>query len=277
MRWGKIFALTLALAAGMAQAQGLDQSLRPRPRPVLVAVSAQDQMPELQEIVELAAVASPSSLRPMPRPGGVAGGMAAAPKPRRGLAALFNVGAVRSQPGAESVLPKKGSVCGDPAIRGEAIAPIVGKVKGCGVAEAVRVTAVDGIRLSEPATIDCATAAALKAWVRDGLKPAFGRSEVVEMQVAGHYVCRPRNNIRGKRISEHGRGKAIDISGFTLADGRQVAVARDWRRDHGSAIKAAHRAACGIFGTTLGPGSDGHHEDHLHFDTAQHRNGAYCR
>ncbi|HEX9858134.1 MAG TPA: extensin family protein, partial [Paracoccaceae bacterium] len=64
---------------------------------------------------------------------------------------------------------------------------------------------------------------------------------------------------------------------FTLADGTQVAVARDWRRDRGAAIKAAYKAACGIFGTTLGPGSDGHHEDHLHFDTAEHRNGAYCR
>jgi hypothetical protein len=38
-----------------------------------------------------------------------------------------------------------------------------------------------------------------------------------------------------------------------------------------------HRAACGTFGTTLGPGSDGMHEDHFHYDTARHRNGAYCR
>jgi hypothetical protein len=38
-----------------------------------------------------------------------------------------------------------------------------------------------------------------------------------------------------------------------------------------------HRAACGRFGTTLGPGSDGMHEDHLHFDTARHANGPYCR
>ena len=33
----------------------------------------------------------------------------------------------------------------------------------------------------------------------------------------------------------------------------------------------------GIFGTTLGPGSDGYHEDHMHFDTAHQRGGAYCR
>ena len=41
-------------------------------------------------------------------------------------------------------------------------------------------------------------------------------------------------------------------------------------------MRAAHRAACGIFGTTLGPGSDGYHEDHLHFDTVS-RGSPYCR
>ena len=42
-------------------------------------------------------------------------------------------------------------------------------------------------------------------------------------------------------------------------------------------LRPAHKAACGVFGTTLGPGSDGYHEDHMHFDTAAHRNGSYCR
>jgi hypothetical protein len=27
----------------------------------------------------------------------------------------------------------------------------------------------------------------------------------------------------------------------------------------------------------LGPGSDGFHEDHLHYDVARHGGGAYCR
>ncbi|MFY9319919.1 extensin family protein, partial [Lentibacter algarum] len=45
----------------------------------------------------------------------------------------------------------------------------------------------------------------------------------------------------------------------------------------GKAIRAAHKAACGPFGTTLGPGSDGYHEDHLHFDTARYSGGPYCK
>ena len=130
------------------------------------------------------------------------------------------------------------------------------------MAQPVRVTAIAGVRLSQPATIDCATASALKDWVKQGLQPAFGRNEVVELQVAGHYVCRPRDSVRGDRISEHGRGKAIDMSGFTLANGQKLSVAQDWRRKDGRAIKAAHKAACGIFGTTLGPGSDSYHENH---------------
>jgi hypothetical protein len=141
------------------------------------------------------------------------------------------------------------------------------------VPDPVRVTAVSGIRLSQPATIDCPTALALDTWVKKAVKPTFGRREVVELSIAAHYICRPRNNIRGAKISEHGRGKAVDISGFVLKSGREVTVARDYRGN----IRKVHKAACGIFGTTLGPGSDGHHEDHLHFDTASHGNGPYCR
>lgn len=307
-----IFGIALALAAGSAWAEAVGSSLRPQARPTVVraeaaveqmgtptliamgtlrpkprptvvagpapeveAASAEVAIGEVTEVVSLAAVVPPSILRPRPRPQDFA--VAPAPRKRKGLAALFLASAVRTQPAPESIMPKTGSVCGDRAIRGEAIAPITSRVKGCGVPDAVRVTEVDGVTLSEAATIDCATATALRSWVRDSLQPAFVKNPVVRLQIAGHYVCRPRNNIRGNKISEHGRGKAIDISGFTLANGSTVTVARNWRNDYGKAIKAAYRGGCGIFGTTLGPGSDGNHEDHLHFDTAQHRSGSYCR
>lgn len=168
---------------------------------------------------------------------------------------------------------KKGSVCGDPAIKGEKLATIKSKVKGCGVSEPVRVTSIDGIRLSQPATIDCDTAIALKTWVQQAMRPAFGQREVVELRIAAHYICRPRNNIKGNKVSEHGRGKAVDIAGFIFSDGKEWSIARDYNKQ----IRKAHKAACGIFGTTLGPGSDGYHEDHLHFDTASYRSGSYCR
>lgn len=131
------------------------------------------------------------------------------------------------------------------------------------------------VKPSQPATITCETALATKSWIEKGVQPAFGKDPVKVLQIAGSYVCRPRNGIRGNKVSEHGRGKAIDVSGFTLTSGKTLSIQGDWRKY--KAIKASHKAACGIFGTTLGPGSDGHHEDHLHFDVASHRNGAYCR
>ncbi|MCC6519568.1 MAG: extensin family protein, partial [Tabrizicola sp.] len=38
-----------------------------------------------------------------------------------------------------------------------------------------------------------------------------------------------------------------------------------------------YKAGCGYFMTTLGPGSDGYHEDHFHFDASARKGGAYCR
>ncbi len=246
-------------------------TVRPRPRPFLAeAVAVPVQV----------ATAAPM-LRPRPRPDGlnraapVTEAAAANPPPvvereRRG--GLFG-GLFQRRERAEQNAPADGFVCGDRAIRGEELARITSQVQGCGIEEPVRVTQVDGIRLTTPATIDCTTAAALKTWINDGLRPAFGRQEVVELRVAASYICRPRNNVRGAKISEHGRGKAIDISGFILSDGKELSVEGNYNRQ----MRRAYRAACGIFGTTLGPGSDGYHEDHLHFDTASHRNGAYCR
>ncbi|TVP74013.1 MAG: extensin family protein [Rhodobacteraceae bacterium] len=171
-------------------------------------------------------------------------------------------------------------LCGVRGLKGEVIPPITSQVAGCGVDRPVRVTHVDGVKLSQAAIVDCETATALHRWVRRGVKPAVGRNGggVRELRVAAHYVCRPRNHRAGAQISEHGRGRAIDISGVILADGTEISVLRDWRNSpHSRALQQMHRAACGTFGTTLGPGSDGMHEDHFHYDTARHRGGPYCR
>lgn len=255
---------------------------KPRPRPdgLGVPVAANDAFPTPEKVQRTAAAITPI-LRPQPRPDGLAEASQAAPeapapvgKKRKGWG-IFRAAAVAPQ-NDSLVMPRKGSVCGNPAIRGETIPPVQSRVKGCGIDEPVKVTSVSGISLSQPAEINCDTAIALNQWVNDGLKPAFGRTEVVQLLIAGSYACRPRNNQRGNKISEHGRGKAIDIEGFVLANGARVTVARNWRHDYSKPIKAAHRAACGIFGTTLGPGSDGFHEDHMHFDTAARNSGAYC-
>ena len=133
------------------------------------------------------------------------------------------------------------------------------------------VTSVNGVRLDPPATMNCEAAEALSKWIGRGLQPAFN-DQVVQLNIAGAYSCRPRNNVRGARVSEHGTGGAIDISGFVLRSGKTMTVARNY----GAEIKRAKKAACGTFHTTLGPGSDGYHEDHIHLDVAHRRGSAYC-
>jgi len=128
--------------------------------------------------------------------------------------------------------------------------------------------------------MDCTTAKALKSWVDDTAKPTLQREGggLVQLRVAAHYACRTRNSMPGARVSEHGRGRAIDISGVRLRDGREISVLKGWN-DPASAklMRRLHTGACGPFGTVLGPASDRFHRDHFHFDTARYRSGPFCR
>ena len=180
---------------------------------------------------------------------------------------------------AKRRLRRAGAVCGDIEIQGEVVGYVPGRIKACGIKDAVRVNTVAGIKLSTPALMNCKTAKALKDWTEKGLKPAFRqRGPVVGMRVAAHYACRTRNNQPGARISEHGKGNAIDLSAFTMMDGEVITVLNGWGKGTTlRPLRKAYRRACGIFGTTLGPGSDRYHRDHFHFDTASHRGGPYCR
>lgn len=271
--------LTMDNSAATQGAQSI--GLRPKPRPAAAPA------------VPSALAAAPAlGLRPKPRPAAIAalanpstvaapvGGMTKSPRPKQRPQALLasaapapTVPLIEPPKADQSSTPRRGSVCGDRAIRGEKIKPITSQVKGCGIAEPVRVTEVSGIRLSQAVTIECGTAQALKEWIDSAMRPAFGAREVVQLRIAAHYVCRGRNNKKGARVSEHGKGKALDIAGFVFADGTEWTIARDYNKQ----IRKAHQGACGIFGTTLGPGSDGYHENHLHFDTASYRSGPYCR
>ncbi len=212
-------------------------------------------------LIDATVLAVARSLRPEPRPEDLVVPVAAVAAPR--------------------IADARGSVCGVPEIKGEAIADIPGRIAGCGVVGAVRVTSVSGVALAQAPTIDCPTAKALNTWVREGVIPAVGRTGggVARLNVIAHYSCRSRNNQPGAKISEHGKGHAIDIAGITLANGKTLTVLDNWRGGGAQAkiIKAMHRTACGPFGTVLGPNADRFHRDHLHVDTARYRSGSYCR
>lgn len=173
-----------------------------------------------------------------------------------------------------------GSVCGDPAIRGEVVGRVSGRIAGCGIENGVKITAVSDISLSVGSTMDCPTARALKSWVDSSAKPAFSSKGggLREIKVATHYACRRRNNAKTGKISEHGKGKAIDISAFRMVDGSEITVFKGWNAAGSrKAMRRVHADACGPFGTVLGPKANRFHLDHFHFDTASYRSGRYCR
>jgi len=174
---------------------------------------------------------------------------------------------------------RRGMICGSPEIQGEVVGFVPGRISGCDIPEAVRVKSVSGVSLSQQALMDCTTAKALNRWVNNGVKPALrSKGRVEQLRVAAHYACRTRNNQPGARISEHGKGRAIDISGFRMDDGQMITVLEHWNaRGFRTAMRKMHRTACGPFGTVLGPESDRFHRDHFHFDTAKYRSGPFCR
>lgn len=240
------------VSAGLAQAQGAPGGLHPMPRP-----------PELSGLT--ATVAALPLIRPPPRP------EFAAAQPQ--VAPLPEVTPVALPPAAQSPAPPtlKGALCQRADIKGKALAPINSKVKGCNVAEPVLVTQVAGVTLSPPATINCEEATALSNWITKGLQPAF-QNQIVALNVADSYSCRSRNNVRGAQTSVHGLGQAIDIASFVTKSGRTYTVASNY----GAQIRAAQKAGCGTFHTILGPGSDGYHENHIHFDVSHHGGRDYC-
>lgn len=238
--------------------------IRPRPRPFRTVKPAQPE--RVIEVSSAAAVGR--SIRPEARP-----------EKLRQKPKITQITAVRSQPVAPT-RGKSGRICGEKDILGEALAPIPAKLAGCGVVNPVRVASVAGVDLTTPATIDCNTARALNTWVKKGVKPAVGRlgGGVRSLRVVASYSCRTRNNRPGAKISEHGRGKAVDIAAINLQNGVSLTVLKGWRDPvQSKLLKRMHGSACGPFGTVLGPNSDKYHKDHFHLDTASYRSGPYCR
>jgi len=197
-----------------------------------------------------------------------------------GLEERVRAQATRQTPGRVTQPGQRGSLCGSPGLVGDRLERISGRISGCGIAEPVRLRAVDGIALSQPATVNCEAARALQTWVQRSVIPSVGRTGggVTSLRVVASYACRTRNNRPGARLSEHARGNAIDIAGIGLANGSELTVLNGWRdRRVGPILQEMHRGACGPFGTVLGPNSDRFHQDHFHFDVASYRSGPYCR
>ena len=147
----------------------------------------------------------------------------------------------------------------------------------CGYRHAVRFARGGALAIGyRPADLgtNCAVAAALALWEWHVVQPAalrhFGR-EVATIEHFGSYSCRRLYGRDQGAWSEHARANAVDIAGFTLADGRRVDVMRDWETDgpRGAFLEEVRDGACRLFATVLSPDYNAAHRDHLHFDQAE--------
>jgi hypothetical protein len=197
-----------------------------------------------------------------------------------GALVVFLLGAPFAE--AQPPLPRPkpvGVVCADPALVGVPL-PSVVEENGCGMRTPIQLSAAAGVTLDPPATITCEAGRAFATWLRNGPVASFAAlgQRLSAVTVLDAYSCRNRNRSAKGKLSEHAFGRAIDISGFHLGDGTMVTVGEGWTSPRWStALRRSHEAACGTFGTVLGPDANPMHADHLHLDVASRKSGAYCR
>jgi hypothetical protein len=143
---------------------------------------------------------------------------------------------------------------------------------GCGITNGVRITRIGGARV-DVGRLTCEMAAATALWLTHEVQPAaqkhFGAS-VASVQHLGTYSCR---NIAGSKWlgawrSEHATANAIDISGFTLTNGKSITLIRDWKGSGSESafLREIHSAACRYFRVAIGPEFNAAHRDHFHYD-----------
>ena len=153
---------------------------------------------------------------------------------------------------------------------------------GCNTLGAVKLVSLNGdasqFGVTNLGPVKCEAAKAFSGWARFGVDRAARQilgSPLVRIETMGSYACR---NIFGtSRRSAHATGNAIDVSGFVLADGRRIALKRDWNggtRAEREFLRVVQRSACKRFGTVLGPEYNAAHRDHFHLERSE---SSFCR
>jgi hypothetical protein len=141
-----------------------------------------------------------------------------------------------------------------------------------------RMTAANPVELKPAATLACPIVSALDRWVSEGVQPAalhwFG-VPVTQIKQISAYSCREMVGSGTDHISEHAFGNALDVAGFTLADGRTISVVKGW---HGSPeeqgfLHDVQLYACETFNTVLAPGYNAAHYNHIHVDLMRRASG----
>src|SRR5262249_57087885 len=80
------------------------------------------------------------------------------------------------------------------------------------------------VEVRPTAVLRCAMAESFAAWVRDEASDrvaALGES-LRSVDSYGSYDCRGRNSIADTKLSEHGKGNAIDVRALVMAGGGPI-------------------------------------------------------
>lgn len=153
---------------------------------------------------------------------------------------------------------------------------VAGPEPQCGYAAAIRFTGGGARTVGYfPANLGtaCPVAAALAVWEWEVVQPAaqarFGQP-VATIEQLGSYNCRRMYGRAEGSWSEHSTANAVDIAAFVLADGTRISVLDNWTGDarKGAFLRDAHRGACRLFATVLGPDYNAAHRNHFHLDQA---------
>jgi hypothetical protein len=151
----------------------------------------------------------------------------------------------------------------------------------CGAEQVVEYRgSASGIRYNAAPILTCTMALGLARFERVLQEEAEAQlhSRVKRIAHAGTYSCRHMARYKGW-VSEHSYANAIDLRSMTLANGKTVAVVKDFGpldaepSAQGQFLRRSARRAYDeqIFSVVLTPFFDALHRDHFHLDMARYR------
>ena len=154
------------------------------------------------------------------------------------------------------------------------IPPQPASAGGCQIDTPIRAYGMS-IRWNQPATMSCQLGDVLMRFESEVVEPQaieiLGKPVVSERNL-GAFSCRGEASSRHV-LSQHAVGRAIDLGGWTLADGSRIDIEKDWtdRGPHGRFLHAVAQGACRYFSVVLTPATNKLHHDHFHLDIGPDR------
>jgi len=144
--------------------------------------------------------------------------------------------------------------------------PVADSTGECPLTDVVRDFGV--VKLSSSFLASCPLALSSALYVGQQAVPLTERlmmSRLTRIEHLGSFACRNIYHRPDARRSEHASAQALDISGFSLADGRHFTVLRGWKQEESAPwLRALLSVSCQYYGNGLGPDYNAAHANHFH-------------